>query len=66
MIYEYDFLDKNKLRQMLSLFDSGKFIDGAISGPKNKEYKHNSEQENIEINKMVNAAVHKLIRESCF
>jgi len=64
MIYEYDFLDKNKLRQMLSLFDSGKFIDGGASGPKDKQYKHNSEQADIDIGKMVNAAVYKLIRES--
>lgn len=64
MIYEYDFLDNNKLRQMLSLFDSGKFVDGAISGPKSKDRKHNSQQEDIDIGKMVNAGVHKLIRES--
>lgn len=64
MIYEYDFLDKNKLRQMLSLFDAGKFEDGAKSGPKDKKYKHNSQQSDIEIGKMVNTAVYKLIRES--
>ena len=39
MIYEYDFLDKNRLRQMMSLFDSGKFIDGAATGPKEKHVK---------------------------
>ena len=34
MIYEYDFLDRNQLRQMLSVFDSGKYVDGARTGPK--------------------------------
>ena len=29
MIYEYDFLDSNQLRQVVSLFDAGKFVDGA-------------------------------------
>ena len=27
MIYEYDFLDNNQLRQLVSLFDAGKFVE---------------------------------------
>ena len=38
MIYEYDFFDSNQLRQVLSLFDAGKYVDGAITGPKEKEF----------------------------
>ena len=64
MIYEYDFLDKNQLRQFQSLFDSGKFVDGAKTGPKDKQYKDNSQQDDYEINKMVNVAISKLLRDS--
>jgi len=64
MIYEYDFFDSNQLRQIVSLFDAGKFIDGAITGPKDKETKDNSQQEDVELNKMTNAAVHKVIKNS--
>ena len=59
MLYEYDFLDKNQLRQILSLFDAGKFVDGAITGTKEKEIKDNTQQEDIELNKMANAALGK-------
>lgn len=62
--YEFDFLDRNQLRQMLSLFDAGKFVDGAISGPKDKEVKNNHQQEDIDINKMVNSGIAKILRES--
>ena len=64
MIYEYDFFDSNQLRQVLSLFDAGKYVDGAITGPKEKEYKDNTQQEDIELNKMVNSAIAKVIGES--
>ena len=64
MIYDYDFLDKNQLRQFQSLFDSGKFVDGAKTGPKDKQYKDNSQQDDYEINKMVNVAISKLLRDS--
>ena len=64
MIYEYDFLDKNRLRQMMSLFDSGKFIDGAATGPKEKHVKDNTQQDDIEINKIVNQSIAKILRET--
>ena len=64
MIYEYDFFDSNQLRQILSLFDAGKFVDGAITGPKEKEFKDNTQQEDIELNKMANSAIAKVIKES--
>ena len=64
MIHEYDFLDSNQLRQMISLFDAGKFVDGAKSGPKDKEVKDNTQQDDIEINKMVNTGIAKIMRAS--
>ena len=64
MIYEYDFLDKNRLRQMMSLFDSGKFIDGAATGPKEKHVKDNTQQDDIEINKIVNQSITKILRQT--
>ena len=64
MIYEYDFLDRNQLRQMVSLFDAGKFVDGAVSGPKDKSVKDNTQQDDVDINKMVNAGVAKIMRDS--
>ena len=64
MIHEYDFLDSNQLRQMISLFDAGKFVDGAKSGPKDKEVKDNTQQDDIEINKMVNTGIAKIMRSS--
>ena len=64
MIYEYDFLDKNRLRQMMSLFDSGKFIDVAATGPKEKHVKDNTQQDDIEINKIVNQSIAKILRET--
>ena len=64
MIYEYDFFDRNQLRQVLSLFDAGKYVDGSITGPKEKEYKDNTQQQDIELNKMVNSAIAKVMKES--
>ena len=64
MIYEYDFLDRNQLRQMESLFNAGKFVDGKISGPKDKSVKDNTQQDDVDINKMVNAGIAKIMRES--
>ena len=64
MIYEYDFFDRNQLRQILSIFDAGKFVDGAISGSKDKFVKDNTQQEDIELNKMANSAIAKVIKES--
>ena len=64
MIYEYDFFDYNQLRQILSLFDAGKFVDGARTGPKEKDIKDNTQQEDIELNKMANTAIAKIMRES--
>ena len=64
MIYEYDFFDKNQVKQILSIFNSGKFVDGARTGPKEKHVKDNTQQEDYELNKMANAAIHKIIRES--
>ena len=64
MIYEYDFFDSNQLRQILSLFDAGKYVDGAITGPKEKEFKDNTQQEDIELNKMANSAISKIMKES--
>ena len=64
MIYEYDFLDKNRLRQMMSLFDSGKFIDGAATGPKEKHVKDNTQQDDIEINKIVNQSIAKILKQT--
>ena len=64
MLYEYDFLDSNQLRQVVSLFDAGKFVDGARTGPKEKHVKDNTQQEDYELNKMANQAIHKIIRES--
>ena len=42
MIYEYDFFDSNQLKQILSLFNSGKFVDGARTGNKSKFVKDNT------------------------
>ena len=64
MIYEYDFLDRNQLRQMLSVFDSGKYVDGARTGPKEKHIKNNTQQSDIDLNKMANKAIAKILRES--
>ena len=64
MIYEYDFFDSNQLKQILSLFNSGKFVDGARTGSKDKFIKDNTQQADIELNKMANAAIAKIIRES--
>ena len=64
MIYEYDFLDRNQLRQMLSVFDSGKYVDGARTGPKEKHIKNNTQQADIDLNKMANKAIAKILRES--
>jgi PKHD-type hydroxylase len=64
MIYEYDFFDRNQLRQMISLFDAGKFVDGSASGPKDKNIKDNTQQDDIDINKMVNSGIAKIMRES--
>tara|TARA_B100001250_G_scaffold293263_1_gene254904 strand:- start:1636 stop:2286 length:651 start_codon:yes stop_codon:yes gene_type:complete len=64
MIYEYDFLDTNQLRQLVSIFDAGKFVDGAITGPKDKDIKDNKQQDDIELNKMTNAAIHKVMGNS--
>jgi len=64
MIYEYDFLDTNQTRQLVSLFDAGRFVDGAKSGPKQKSDKDNKQQEDPAINKMANDAIFKIMRES--
>ena len=64
MIYEYDFLNTNQLRQIVSLFDAGKFVDGARSGPKDKDLKDNTQQDDYELNKMANTAIHKLLQDS--
>ena len=64
MIYEYDFFDSNQLKQILSLFNSGKFVDGARTGSKDKFIKDNTQQADIELNKMANAAIAKVIKES--
>ncbi len=64
MIYEYDFFDSNQLRQILSVFDSGKFVDGARTGPKEKHIKNNTQQADIDLNKMANQAIAKILRES--
>tara|TARA_B100000427_G_scaffold11171_1_gene9307 strand:- start:514 stop:1179 length:666 start_codon:yes stop_codon:yes gene_type:complete len=64
MIYEYDFLNSNQIRQLVSLFDSGRFVDGARTGPKDKRVKDNTQQEDTELNKMMNASIHKFMRES--
>mgnify|MGYP005733929507 FL=1 len=64
MIYEYDFFDKNQVKQILSIFNSGKFVDGARTGNKSKFVKDNTQQADVELNKMVNSAITKVIRES--
>ena len=64
MIYEYDFFDNNQLKQILSVFNSGKFVDGARTGNKSKFVKDNTQQEDIELNKMANQAIAKVLRES--
>jgi len=64
MIYEYNFFDSNQLRQILSVFDSGKFLDGARTGPKEKHIKNNTQQADIDLNKMANQAIAKILRES--
>ena len=64
MIYEYDFFDSNQLRQILSIFDAGKFVDGARTGPKEKDVKDNTQQDDMELNKMTNQCVHKVLRQS--
>ena len=64
MIYEYDFFDHNQLRQILSIFDSGKFVDGARTGSKDKFVKDNKQQEDIELNKMANQAISKILKAS--
>ena len=64
MIYEYQFLDVNQVRQITSLFDSGKFIDGASTGPKEKHVKDNTQQDDIEINKIVNQSIAKILTQT--
>ena len=64
MIYEYDFLDRNSLRQITSLFDAGKFIDGAITGPKEKHVKNNTQQDDVEINNIVNQSITKILKQT--
>ena len=64
MIYEYDFFDSNQLKQILSLFNSGKFVDGARTGSKDKFVKDNTQQIDIDLNKMANTAITKILRES--
>ena len=64
MIYEYDFFDNNQLKQILSVFNSGKFVDGARTGSKSKSVKDNTQQEDSELNKMANLAIAKILRES--
>ena len=64
MIYEYDFLDKNRLRQMMSLFDSGKFIDGAATVPKEKHVKDNTQQDDIDMNKIDNQSITRILRQT--
>ena len=64
MIYEYDFFDSNQLKQILSLFNSGKFVDGARTGSKDKFVKDNTQQADIDLNKMANTAITKILRES--
>ena len=64
MIYEYDFFDHNQLRQILSIFDSGKFVDGAKTGSKDKFVKDNTQQEDYELNKMANDAISKILKSS--
>ena len=64
MIYEYDFFDSNQLKQILSLFNSGKFVDGARTGSKDKFIKDNTQQADIDLNKMANQAITKILRES--
>ena len=64
MIYEYDFLDDNQLKQMLSLFNSGKFVDGARTGSKDKFIKDNKQQDDYDLNKMANTAIAKILKKS--
>ena len=64
MIYEYDFLNSNQLRQLVSIFDSGRYVDGAKTGPKEKHIKDNTQQEDPELNKMMNASIAKFLRNS--
>ena len=64
MIYEYDFFDDNQLKQILSLFNSGKFVDGARTGSKDKFVKDNTQQADIDLNKMANTAIAKILRDS--
>ena len=64
MIYEYDFLNSNQIRQLVSLFDSGRFVDGARTGSKDKFIKDNTQQSDIDLNKMANTAITKILRES--
>ena len=64
MIYEYDFLNHNTLRQITSLFDSGKFVDGAVTGPKEKHVKDNTQQDDVEINKIVNQSITKILKQT--
>ena len=49
---------------MLSVFDSGKYVDGARTGPKEKHIKNNTQQADIDLNKMANKAIAKILRES--
>ena len=64
MIYEYDFLNSNQLRQLVSIFDSGRFVDGAKTGPKEKHIKDNKQQDDPELNKMMNTSIAKFMRNS--
>jgi len=64
MIYEYDFLNSNQLRQLVSIFDSGRYVDGAKTGPSEKHIKDNTQQDDPELNKMMNASIAKFMRNS--
>ena len=58
-----NFFDKKKLLQLNSVFDQGTWEDGSISGPSDKQIKHNLQQTDKTVRQMVNVEVHRMLRE---
>ena len=57
------FLDKNQLVRFNSVYEQGKWVDGEISGPKDKEKKHNLQNEDYDVKRLINQEIHKLFRQ---
>ena len=57
------FLDKNLLIRFNSVYEQGRWVDGEISGPKDKKKKNNLQNEDYDVKKIINAEIHKMFRQ---